>query len=69
MKKNMGSTDKIIKLVIAAIVAGLFFAKIITGTLAIVLAVLAGIFVLTSLASSCPIYSIFGLDTCSLEEK
>lgn len=64
MKKNMGSADRIIRVVIAAAIAGLFIAKIITGTLGIVLLVLAGVFVLTSLVSFCPLYAPFGIKTC-----
>lgn len=65
MKKNMGNTDRILRVVVAAIIAGLFFTNIISGTLGIILMVLAGIFVLTSLVSFCPIYAIVGMNTCS----
>lgn len=64
MKKNMGSTDKIIRLLVAAVIAGLYFTNTITGTLGIVLLVLAGVFVLTSLVSFCPLYALVGLNTC-----
>jgi fatty acid desaturase len=69
MKKNMNTADRIIRLIIAAIIAILFFTNILTGTLGIVLLVLAGVFVLTSIFSFCPIYAIFGLSTCAAEEK
>lgn len=69
MKKNMGSADRIIRLIIAAVIAGLFFTNIITGTLGIVLLVLAGIFLLTSLVSFCPLYAPFGISTCAVEKK
>ncbi|HMO38606.1 MAG TPA: DUF2892 domain-containing protein [Saprospiraceae bacterium] len=69
MKKNMGGTDRIIRLVVAAAIVGLFFANIISGTLGIVLLVVAGIFVLTSTVSFCPLYSIVGLSTCPVREK
>ena len=65
----MGSTDKIIRVIIAAIVAVLYFIGTISGTLGIVLLVLAGIFVLTSLVSFCPLYAPFGIKTCPLKEK
>lgn len=64
MKKNMGNADRIIRIIIAAVVAGLFFANIIPGVLGIVLMALAGIFVLTSLISFCPLYAPFGISTC-----
>jgi hypothetical protein len=69
MKKNMGSTDRIIRVIIAVIVGVLYFTGIISGTLGIVLLVLAGVFVLTSLISFCPLYAPFGIKTCSLKEK
>jgi fatty acid desaturase len=68
MKKNMGNADRIIRIIIAAIVAALYFTNIITGTLGIVLLVLAGVFVLTSLISFCPLYAIVGLNTCAAKK-
>lgn len=64
MKKNMGNTDRIIRLIIAAVFAVLYFTNTVTGTLGIVLLVLGGVFVLTSLISFCPLYTIIGLNTC-----
>lgn len=69
MKKNMGSADKIIRLIIAAIVAILYFTNVLTGTVGIILLVLAGVFVLTSLISFCPLYAPFGLSTCARKER
>jgi uncharacterized membrane protein len=63
MKKNMGSADKTIRVFIAAIVALLYFTGVITGTLAIVLMILALVFVITSLISFCPLYPILGINT------
>ena len=68
MKKNMGSTDRIVRIVVAAIIAILFFTNVVTGTLGIVLLVLGGIFLLTSVVSFCPIYAPFGLSTCKTSE-
>lgn len=68
MKKNMGTADRVIRILIAAVVAYLFYAGIISGTLGIVLLVLAGVFVLTSLISFCPLYAPFGLSTCSTKD-
>lgn len=64
MKKNMGNTDRIIRFVIAAIIAFLYFNGTITGTLGIILMVLAAVFVITSFISFCPLYAPFGLSTC-----
>lgn len=65
MKNNMGKTDKLIRLALAAIIAGLYFTNVITGTVAIVLGVFAIIFALTSFISFCPLYAPFGLNTKS----
>lgn len=69
MKKNMGTADRIIRVIIAAIVGVLYFTGTISGTLGIVLLVLAGVFVLTSLISFCPLYAPFGIRTCPMKEK
>ncbi len=63
MKANMGSADRIIRLIIAVAVGVLYYMGIIEGTLGIVLLVFAAIFLLTSLVSFCPLYPIFGLNT------
>ncbi len=63
MKPNMGTTDKIIRFTIAAVIVILFFMDVIKGTLGIVLLVFAGISVLTSLISYCPLYPVFKMDT------
>ena len=63
MKKNMGSTDKIVRIALAVIIAILYFTNIISGTLAIVLGIFAGIFIITSFVSFCPLYAPFGFST------
>lgn len=63
MKANMGSTDKIIRILAAIIIAVLYFTDLITGTTAIILLVLGGVFILTSLISFCPLYLPFGIST------
>jgi hypothetical protein len=68
MKKNMGTADKIMRVLIAAIVGVLYFTGIISGTLGMVLLVLAGVFVLTSLISFCPLYAPFGIKTCPIKK-
>ncbi|MBL7885706.1 MAG: DUF2892 domain-containing protein [Flavobacterium sp.] len=68
MKKNMGSADRIIRLVIAAVLAFLFYNGTITGTLGIVAVVAAGVFALTSLVSFCPLYPLLGINTCSVKK-
>ena len=63
MKSNMGTADKIARILIAILIGGLYFANLISGILAIVLLVLAGIFILTSFMSFCPLYLPFGIST------
>lgn len=64
MKKNVGNADRIIRVILAAVFAVLYFTGIVPGTVGLVLVALGGIFVLTSLISFCPIYAIVGLNTC-----
>lgn len=63
MKKNMGLTDQIIRIVLAAIVGLLFFTETISGTTALILGALAIIFVITSFIGFCPLYSPLGINT------
>ncbi len=67
MKKNMGSIDKAVRIVVALIIAFLYYNGTIAGTLGIVLIVLAVVFVITSFISFCPLYTIFGIKTCKTE--
>ena len=64
MKENMGNVDRIVRVLIAVVIAILFFTKVISGTLGIVLLVLGGVFLLTSLVGFCPLYAPFGIKTC-----
>ncbi len=68
MTKNMGSADKIIRILIAAIVTVLYFTNVLPGTLGIILLVLSGVFLLTSLINFCPLYIPFGIKTCPLKK-
>lgn len=69
MKKNMSSADRIIRLIIAAIMVMLYFTNTVTGTFGIVLLVLSVVFILTSLISFCPLYPIFGISTCPAKKQ
>ena len=69
MKKNMGNIDKIIRILVTIVIAGLFFTNVISGTLGIVLLVLAGVFVLTSLIGFCPLYPLVGINTCPKDKQ
>lgn len=63
MKANMGSVDRIVRIILAVVMGFLYFQGIVAGTLGIVLVVAAVIFALTSLVSFCPLYAPFGLST------
>jgi len=63
MKKNMGTIDKTLRIIAAVVIIALFFTNVITGVLGIVLLVFAGIFILTSLVSVCPVYTLLGMNT------
>ncbi len=63
MKKNMGSIDRIVRILVALVIGILYFLNIISGTWAIVLLVVAGIFLLTGFVSFCPLYLPFGIST------
>lgn len=63
MKRNMSNLDRIIRIVLAAIFAYLYFSGIVTGMFGIVLLVLGGVFLLTSIVAFCPLYRIFNLST------
>lgn len=68
MKKNMGGADRIIRFIVAGVIGLLYWQGVIEGTLAYVLFAVAGVFVLTSLISFCPLYSIVGLNTCKIKK-
>lgn len=67
MKKNMGGADRTIRILLALGVGALYYFNVITGTLAYVLLALAAIFVLTSFISFCPLYTLFGINTCKVK--
>lgn len=64
MKKNMGSADRIIRVLIVLAIVGLYYTGVISGAVATVLLVVAGIFLLTAFMSICPLYLPFGISTC-----
>ena len=63
MKNNMGTIDKVIRILVAVVVVVLYFTHVISGVLAIILLALSAIFVVTSLLSFCPLYLPLGLST------
>jgi hypothetical protein len=63
MKKNMGITDRVLRVIAAVAIIALYYTGVISGTLAIILLVVAAIFILTSFISFCPLYYQFGIKT------
>jgi len=64
----MGTADRTVRIIVALLIAALYYYKVIDGTLAYVLMALAAIFILTSFISFCPLYTLFGLTTCKAEK-
>jgi len=69
MKKNMGNMDKAIRILAAVVIAVLYFTDVISGTVGIILGIIAIVFLLTSLMSFCPAYTPLGINTAKKEEK
>ena len=69
MKQNMGTADRILRVVAAIAIVILFYTHVLVGTVGIVLLVLAAVFLLTSLAGYCPLYSLFRISTCPVRER
>lgn len=63
MKKNMGTIDRVLRVILAAVIVALYLTQVITGTTAVILMVLAAVFVLTSSVSFCPLYLPFKINT------
>ena len=68
MKQNMGVADKIVRLIVAIVIATMYFLNIISGISAIVLLIIAGIFIITSFMGFCPLYFPFGISTRKKEK-
>lgn len=69
MKKNMGTLDRLIRLIVALAIVVLLVTKTLAGTLAIILGILAVVFLLTSAIAFCPLYVPFKISTCKNKEK
>ncbi len=65
----MGNADRIIRLIISAIIAVLYYSGTVSGTLGLVLIVLAAVFTLTAIMSFCPLYTLAGLNTCAAKKE
>lgn len=69
MKRNMGKIDKIVRFTIAIVIALLVYYRVIEDALSYILLTVAAVFVLTSLTGFCPLYGLFGLNTCKARKK
>ena len=69
MKKNMGSIDKALRVIVALVIAILFFTGKISGTSGMILLILGGVFLATSFLGTCPLYLPFNIDTTKKENK
>jgi len=68
MKPNMGSADRIVRVLLAVVFSILYFTGTVTGTFGVMLLVLGGVFLLTSVVSFCPLYAPFGISTCPVKK-
>lgn len=64
MKRNMGTFDRLLRTIVALVLAYLWWTGTISGPLGVGLAILAVVFLLTSAVSFCPLYRPLGLSTC-----
>lgn len=69
MKKNMGNLDKMIRVLVAAVIAALYYTQVINGTVAMIALVFALVFILTSFLGTCPLYLPFGINTNEKKDK
>ncbi|MFY0651074.1 MAG: DUF2892 domain-containing protein [Cyclobacteriaceae bacterium] len=68
MKKNMGNIDRVVRFVIAILFSTLYFLGYISGTIGLILLVVSVVFALTSIISFCPLYAVFGMKTCAVDD-
>ncbi len=64
----MSNADRIIRLIVSAVLVGLYLSGTVTGTVGLVLVILSVVFTLTSVISFCPLYTIFGISTCAVKK-
>jgi hypothetical protein len=68
MKTNIGSADRVVRLIVAVLLTVLYLTKTITGTLGTIALAVSGVFLLTSLVRFCPLYTLFGINTCGIKK-
>lgn len=67
MTTNMGKADRLVRPLLAIAFLALYFTGTVTGIFGIVLLVLAGVFLLTSVVGNCPLYTLLGIKSCKLD--
>ncbi|SFD98003.1 YgaP family membrane protein [Thermophagus xiamenensis] len=68
MNRNVGTTDRVIRIVIAAVLAVLYFSGAVTGTLGTIVLIVAAISLITGIFRVCGLYALFGVNTCRTKE-
>ena len=68
MNKNVGKSDKIVRIIIAIVLITLYFTNVVTGTLGIIALFLAGVAVATAFMNFCGLYKIVGINTCKMKK-
>ncbi|MEN9348157.1 MAG: YgaP family membrane protein [Flavobacteriales bacterium] len=69
MKTNVGQADRIIRVLLAVVFGILYFTQTVTGPLSYILLALGGVFILTAMVGFCPLYTLFGMNTCKVNPK
>lgn len=69
MKKNVGNTDKLVRILAAIVFIALYVSGTVSGTIGLVLLILGAVFGITSLIGFCPLYTLFGMNTCPNPDK
>ena len=69
MKTNVGQADRIIRVLLAVVFGILYFTQTVTGPLSYILLALGGVFILTAMVGFCPLYTLFGMNTCKVNSK
>lgn len=64
MKINVGKFDKVIRILIAAIISTLYITGILSSTLGVILLLVGGVLLVTALVNFCPLYSLLGINSC-----
>ncbi|MEO9952257.1 DUF2892 domain-containing protein [Nonlabens sp.] len=68
MKKNLGTIDRIIRILFAVVVSVLFFTNVVTGTLGVILLIVGGVLLATSFMNFCPLYAVLGINSCPVKK-